>query len=158
MQKIIISENNIFDVAGRIRKFFSRCHDSGMYDKQTIRIKRENDMKKIMPYDWNGATYYSCPSRNQRDNISTVIDLDKIVEGKDNEAISIHIKYPVNTDLNVGDAVYFDGYRIFTRKRGRLLDFRLKSGRIDNNILSNFVNAYIKCINPDYDEKSDRIC
>ena len=146
MQKIIITENNIFDVAGRIRKFFSRCHDWGMYDKQTIRIKRENDIKKIMPYDWNGTTYYSCPSRNQRDNI-------KVIEGKDGEVVSIHIKYPVNIDLNIGDAVYFDGYRIFTRKKGRVLDFRLKSERVDNNILSDFVDAYIKCINPDYDEQ-----
>ena len=152
MQKIIITENNIFDVAGRLRKFFSRCHDWGMYDKQGIKIKCENDMKKIMPYDWNCATYYSCPSKNQKDNISIIIDLDNVVEGKDEELISIRIKYPVNTNLNIGDAVYFDGYRIFTRRRGRLLDFKLKSERIDANILSDFVDTYIKCINPDYDE------
>lgn len=42
---------------------------------------------------------------------------------------------------------------MFTRSRGRLLDFNLKSERLDNNILSNFVDAYIKCIHPQYDEK-----
>ena len=55
-------------MAGRLRKFFYRCHDWGLYDKQSIKIKRENDIKKIMPYDW---------SRNQRDNINVIIDLAK---------------------------------------------------------------------------------
>ncbi len=152
MQKIIITEYNIFDVAGRIRKFFSRCHDCGMYDKQSVEIKHENDMKKILPYDWNGATYYSHPAKNQKDNIRIEIDL-LAFKSNENEVISIHIDYPVNTNLKIGDAVYFDGYRIFTRRRGRLLDFNLKSQRINNNILSDFVNAYIKCIHPDYVEK-----
>ena len=153
MQKIIITENNIFDVAGRLRKFFSRCHDYGMYDKQGIKIKRETDIKKIMPYDWNGATYHSCPSKYQKDNICVEIDLAELIKGKNKELISIHINYPINTDLNIGDAVYFDGYRIFTRHRGRLFDFNLKSQRINNNILSDFVDAYIKCIHPQYNEK-----
>lgn len=153
MQKIIITENNIFDVAGRIRKFFSRCHDSGMYDKQSIKIKRESDIKKIMPYDWKGATYHSNPDEYQKYNVSVEINLLKLIEGKNNEAYSIHIQYPVNTYLDIGDAVYFDGYRLFTRTKGRLLDFKLKSERVDNNILSDFVNAYIKCTHSQYDEK-----
>lgn len=153
MQKMIITENNIFDVAGRIRKFFSRCHDSGMYDKQAIRIKRENDIKKIMPYDWNRATYYSHPSEYQKDNVSVEIDFYELIEDEDNISALIYIQYPVSTELKIGDAVYFDGYRMFIRSRGRLLDFNLKSERLDNNILSNFVDAYIKCIHPQYDEK-----
>ena len=83
MQKIIITENNIFDVAGRLRKFFSRCHDYGMYEKQGIKIKRETDIKKIMPYDWNGATYYSHPSGYQKDNVSVEIDFLEMVEDKE---------------------------------------------------------------------------
>ena len=46
-----------------------------------------------------------------------------------------------------------NGYRIFTRTRGRLFDFGLKSERLDDNILSDFVDAYIKCIHPQYNEK-----
>ena len=51
------------------------------------------------------------------------------------------------------DCKFKNGYRIFTRTRGRLFDFGLKSERLDDNILSDFVDAYIKRIHPQYNEK-----
>lgn len=150
MQKIIITENNIFDVAGRLRKFFSSCHDWGMYDKQSIKIKRESDIKKIQPYNWNHTKHYSCPSKNQEYNIYVQRETDNL-ESLNFKPIGIGITCPVKTDLRIGDVVYFDGYRVFTRSKGRLINLNLKSQRMDYTILSSFVDAYIKCINPDYD-------
>lgn len=136
MYKMIITEHNIYDIVGRLRKFFSCCHNSGMYDIQAIEIKRENDMKKIKPYDWTGGTYYSYPDEYQKDNINILIDLVKNVDNKEEISMLIYIRYPVKTYLRIGDIIYFDGYRIFIRTKRK------------DNTLYNIIDAYIKCINP----------
>ena len=87
MHKYILTEKNIDDMAGRIRKFFDSCSDCGIYC--TI-----NNVEQLLYFYWAGDTSHKDVS------VSTNHVTCKPI---------ISIKYPVVTYIELGDVIYIYG-------------------------------------------------
>ena len=87
MHKYILTERNIHDMVGRIGKFFNSCSDCGMYCSI-------NNVEQMPDFYWAGDTSHKDVS------VSTNRVTHKPI---------IHIKYPVVTYIELGDAIYFYG-------------------------------------------------
>lgn len=126
MHKYILTERNIDDMAGRIRKFFNSCEKCGMLDYTTSRknIKGKNS--------WDGS-YFSRSSGE-----------DVYVSEFQGEPV-IHIELPVRTDINIGSIIYFlGGNKIMIRDSYHKRYYDSISDTYFGNklMLSEFVDVY----------------
>ena len=126
MQKYILTEKNIHDMAGRIRKFFNSCSDCGIIDYTT---GRKNIKGR---YHWN-ATYFSYPSG---ENVYVRELLERPV---------IHIELPVTWDIHIGSIIYFlGGNKIIIKGKYYYIDTDSNGKNYFGNrtVYSKFVDVY----------------
>lgn len=132
MHKYILTERNIHDMAGRIRKFFNSCEKCGMLDYTTSRknIKGKNS--------WDGS-YFSRPSG------------ENVCVGEFQGEPVLHIELPVRTDITIGSAIYFlGGNKIMVRDHYQRHHHDDNGKTYFSNHLSKFVDVYERNIRRRY--------
>ena len=126
MHKYILTERNIHDMAGRIRKFFNSCEKHGMYDYTTSR-------KNIKGRNYWDSRYFSRPRGG---NVYV-----RELQGKP----VIHVELPVRLDIKVGSVIYFlGGNKIMVRNQYQHCyhDSKGKTYFGDKLLYSEFVDVY----------------
>ena len=136
MHKYILTERNIDDMAGRIRKFFNSCEEGGMLDYTTSRknIKGKNS--------WDGS-YFSRPEGK-----------DVYVSEFRGEPV-IHVELPVRTDIEIGSIIYFlGGNKIMIRDHYQRNHHDDSGNTYSSDHLSEFVDVYERNIRRRYMARS----
>ena len=132
MHKYVLTERNIYDMAGRIRKFFNSCEEGGMLDYTTSRknIKGKNS--------WDGSYF----SRPRGGNV--------YVREKQGEYV-LHIELPVRIDIELGSVIYFlGGNKIIVRNHYQRNHHDDNGNTYFSDHLSEFVDVYERNIRRRY--------
>ena len=126
MHKYILTERNIDDMAGRIRKFFNSCEECGMNDYST---RRKNIKGKNY---WDGS-YFSKPSGG-----------NVYIKTFEEEKV-IHVELPVTTNIRIGSVIYFLGGNKIMIRRQYNHCYHDENGKTrfgDKDLYSEFVDVY----------------